>query len=758
MSWDSWSDLVPEAIAVIAESTVMATALIAAALLAAKVLNRSRASAALRCQIWSGAAVGLILLPLASWLLPAWQLPVAAGEWARLPTIPAQAPVGDWSVGRLLADPRQLFSHWATSSALLIVASWSLGCLIVAVRTLFGWLSLLQLQRRSEYSARGDLHRQIDSLRTRSGVTFPVRVLVSEQRALPMAWGIWCPTIHLPFSARTWCPEGRAAVVLHELAHLKRHDYLYCLLSRVACAMYWFHPLVWYLRRRLRAEQELACDDLVLSWGVSPATYADQLMRVTLGQRWESVVAPGVGRRHALARRIHTILDRDAIRQRPSCGQAWGSAVALAMTVVVIATAGPLRVETDSRDSQLADGIETQQFFETLRAKSAERFDLAAIDADDVDRWLRDLDDAQAAYYSPVEVEIWRDQVRGQITGIGAKLNTTEDRTVVEFPLVGSPAQHAGLQTGDTILQVDGRSTEGLTSAEVVGLIRGPAGSPVSLVVSRGTASQQIRVVRGAIPLPSVHGLPEVPSTGERFMVSPDDGIAYFRLSQVSNQTPAELRERLAVLDEKGLRGAILDLRFCPGGALDAAVDIADLFLRGGDVATVRGWDGTEIILRATNAAVADFPLVVLINGQTASAAEVVAGALQDHGRATVVGTRSQGKGTVQSLVPLQPGQGAVRLTTATYYPPSGREIDRKPGSKSWGIDADRGHFVPVSESQLATLKRRLQSSVSFPSPAEVDEFTPEHIRRLLGDPQFAAALETLQAQLRKGAPEPVQS
>jgi carboxyl-terminal processing protease len=189
------------------------------------------------------------------------------------------------------------------------------------------------------------------------------------------------------------------------------------------------------------------------------------------------------------------------------------------------------------------------------------------------------------------------------------------------------------------------------------------------------------------------------------------------------------------------MKGLILDLRSCPGGTLEAAVGVASLFLPGGVIVTIQGRDGAEVTTSAdAGKSLGDFPLVVLINEQTASAAEVVAGALQDRGRAVLVGTRTVGKGSVQSLMKLKEGSGAIKLTTAYYKLPSGRNIDRSEGNRRWGIDPNDGDFVPMDVRQLEALRR-----------VGPDQPRPGAAARDRTDPQLAAGLKAMTARLTTG-------
>jgi carboxyl-terminal processing protease len=257
----------------------------------------------------------------------------------------------------------------------------------------------------------------------------------------------------------------------------------------------------------------------------------------------------------------------------------------------------------------------------------------------------------------------------GEFGGIGVELTLQGAVPQVIAPIEGTPAANAGVQPGDRIVKVDGEATAGMGAEEIVKRLRGGVGSRVVLTIARGQLSPfEVTLTRAIIHVVSV-----------KAQLKPNR-IGYIRISTFAENTPADLAAALARLKQQAhgkLYGLVLDLRNDPGGLLDSAVAVSGDFLDGGIVVTTRGRDHSDNhtytapvggdLLRGK-------PIVVLINSASASAAEIVAGALQDHRRVTVMGTRSFGKGSVQSIIPLD-GHGALRLTTALYYTPSGRSI-----------------------------------------------------------------------------------
>ncbi len=282
---------------------------------------------------------------------------------------------------------------------------------------------------------------------------------------------------------------------------------------------------------------------------------------------------------------------------------------------------------------------------------------------------LRTLD-PHSNFFDPKSFQLLREEQRGKYYGVGMQVAPRGGKTIVLAPFVGSPAYKAGLRPGDIIAQVDDKSTDGLTTSEVAELLKGPKGTSVRILVVREGSEKPLEfaIVRDEIPRPSIEQAFEI-----------RQGIGYLRIMNFSETTSRELAASLRKLDPKNLKGLILDLRSNPGGLLAEGVSVADMFLAKGQViVSHRGRASGEKVYRAThgNGGLV-YPLVVLINRASASAAEIVAGAVQDHDRGLVVGETSFGKGLVQTVYPLSENTG-LALTTAKYYTPSGRLIQRE--------------------------------------------------------------------------------
>lgn len=281
---------------------------------------------------------------------------------------------------------------------------------------------------------------------------------------------------------------------------------------------------------------------------------------------------------------------------------------------------------------------------------------------------LRTLD-PHTNFFDPHDFQVLREDQKGHYFGVGMQVAPRNGKTIVISPFVGSPAYKAGIRPGDVIVEVNDRKTDNLTTPEVADLLKGPRGTPVQIVAVREGSEKPItfNVVRDAINRPSVEDV---------IWIRP--GVAYAYITQFNENTARELEDGLKKLGETNMKGLVLDLRENPGGLLNEGVAVADHFLQKGQtIVSHRGRASAEktYVARKGNAG-HEYPIVVLVNRYTASAAEIVAGALQDHDRAWVLGDNTFGKGLVQTVYPLAENTG-LALTTAKYYTPSGRLIQR---------------------------------------------------------------------------------
>lgn len=388
-----------------------------------------------------------------------------------------------------------------------------------------------------------------------------------------------------------------------------------------------------------------------------------------------------------------------------------------------------------------------------------ERSYLDAVDADAVcdaaiDAAVAELDEHSAVLRDEGrrDLEAMLDQHFG---GVGLEL-AIDERTklpVVLTPVPGSPAWRAGIQSGDRIDAIDGRSVAGLPLTDTVGRLRGRPGSTVVLTVASGTAngtldpavSPQLRdvdLVRDVVRVESVLGDRRLEDGSWEWLVEGAADVVLLRVTHFGERTADELASALEGIEAaragRALAGIVLDLRGNAGGLMSAAVEVCDQFLDAGVIVSTRGRAAAQaagpVVRRAREGAAArGVPMAVLVDGITASAAEIVAACLQDHGRAKVVGSRTYGKGTVQSILPLSDGRSLLKLTTAEYVRPSEAGIHRRPGdtdSATWGVMPDGGCEVAPTAAALERLRvwRRgrdvpPRGTVGIPAaaPAEVD-------------------------------------
>ncbi len=281
---------------------------------------------------------------------------------------------------------------------------------------------------------------------------------------------------------------------------------------------------------------------------------------------------------------------------------------------------------------------------------------------------LRTLD-PHSNFFDPRDYQLLREDQRGHYYGVGMQVGPRAGKTIVINPFVGTPAYKAGLRPGDVILKVNDKGTDGLTTSEIADLLKGPKGTPVQVTVAREGVDKPIafNMLRDEIPRNSVE---------EAFWLRP--GIGYINIKQFNENTSREMEDELKKLGEANIKGLVLDLRGNPGGLLNEGVEVAGHFLKKGEVVVShRGRSTPEkpYVARRSGGG-KDYPVVVLVNRYSASAAEIVAGALQDHDRGWILGENTFGKGLVQTVYPLSENTG-LALTTAHYYTPSGRLIQR---------------------------------------------------------------------------------
>jgi carboxyl-terminal processing protease len=346
------------------------------------------------------------------------------------------------------------------------------------------------------------------------------------------------------------------------------------------------------------------------------------------------------------------------------------------------------------------------EVFERVRAEYVDDVSDDSLVESAINGMLTSLD-PHSNYLNTKNFNDMKVQTRGEFGGLGIEVSMENGLVKVVSPIDDTPAARAGLKPGDLITHLDGDPVQGMSLPEAVEKMRGPVNSEIKLTIQReGKEPFDVKLTRATIKIQSVRSHLE------------GDNIAYIRITTFNEQTDVGLNNAMKNLKQQAggkLLGVILDLRNDPGGLLDQAVAVADAFLEKGEIVSTRGRrseDAQRYNARPGDIA-AGLPIAVLINGGSASASEIVAGALQDHHRAILLGTRSFGKGSVQTIIPL-PGHGAMRLTTARYYTPSGRSIQAK------GIDPD----IVVEAAKIERTSEKGEAKVATASDLKRDDMS----------------------------------
>ncbi|WP_421790067.1 S41 family peptidase [Hyphobacterium sp.] len=412
----------------------------------------------------------------------------------------------------------------------------------------------------------------------------------------------------------------------------------------------------------------------------------------------------------------------------------------IAAAIAFALGAGALAVSAEGFQDNREDTYRQLELFgdvvSRIEADYVTDIDDAALIEAAIEGMLESLD-PHSGYLTPDSFQDMQVTTRGEYGGLGMEITLRNERITVVSPYEDTPAGRAGIRPGDQIIAVDGESIVGFSTDEAVDLMRGPVGEPVTITIAReGEEDFDLDLVRDTIPLRTVAWRQE-------------DGFGYLRIAGFNEHTTETLHEAIAEMREEfggEIPGVVVDMRYNPGGLLEQAIGVTDTFLDGGEVVTTRYRNPGEN--QRYNARPGDMlagaPIVILINEGSASASEIVAGALQDRERATLVGMTSFGKGSVQTIIPLRGGRdGALRLTTGRYYTPSGRSIQATGIVPDWLvshriIEADEERY---SEATLdGALENDTGSSREDENLAAI-EMPPEDYE---GDYQLTRALEIL--------------
>jgi carboxyl-terminal processing protease len=365
--------------------------------------------------------------------------------------------------------------------------------------------------------------------------------------------------------------------------------------------------------------------------------------------------------------------------------------------------------------------------------------------------------DPYSGYISPNELSAFERRSRGDFSGVGLELGMQSGQLTVIAPVDGSPAAQAGVLAGDTLLSIDGHTLEGRSVFDVEEMLVGPPGTRVHLEVRHPGQhdAQRLSVARGPVHLKTVRGFRRDRSGAWDYMIDREAHTGYIRVSNFRDNTMRDFDAVLTELLDGGARALILDLRFNPGGVMPQAVAMVDRFVNDGLIlSTVTRRRAVDEYMAVREGTVENLKLVVLINGSSASAAEIVAGSLQARGRAVVVGERSFGKGSVQHLIHLAGHKAAIKLTVAYYRLPDGRIIhrtDKNALTDLWGVTPDVK--VTLSEDEVQAIQEsRRKLDVSFSesatsTPAAAGEVvSPSPLLELIRDAQLEAAMSVARA------------
>ncbi len=376
--------------------------------------------------------------------------------------------------------------------------------------------------------------------------------------------------------------------------------------------------------------------------------------------------------------------------------------------------------------------------------------------------------DPYTQYIDKEQVRKMESRIQGSFTGIGIQIrrDLVRDGLLVVTPIKGSPAYRSGLKAGDLVTEIrrdmdsEGRlldkpeiiSTKGMKVDKAVELILGKPGTKVKLTVQReGVPTPlEFELTRGRIEVETVLGARRKSDDSWDFMLDPVNKIGYIQLTQFARNSAEDIKNAVKELEKQGMKGLVLDLRFNPGGFLDTAVDICDLFIDDGLIVTIKPRVGLKRDFRGESAGShLNFPMVCLINGGSASGSEIVAACLQDHGRAVIMGERSYGKGSVQNIQKFGPTEAEIKLTTATFWRPNGKNLNKSSTSgkeeEDWGVRPDKDYKIELSRQEREELADHFREREIIPRRDIVAKDKKPEPK----DRQLEAALEYLRSQIK---------
>jgi carboxyl-terminal processing protease len=424
----------------------------------------------------------------------------------------------------------------------------------------------------------------------------------------------------------------------------------------------------------------------------------------------------------------------------------------LLLLCLAAASLGFLTARTlSARDEKAAAAAKVREEFELMKlfAEAYGQVDLQYVR--DVDRrklidnairgMLTGLD-PYSSWIPPQDLTKFEQYIDQEFIGIGLQMLPNTTRAEIQNVLPESPAARAGVRSGDLLVEVDSKPVTGLAPPEINRLMTGPEGRPVTITLKRTGEENPLKleITRERIQLPTVIPAARNPDGSPLWLIDPTHRVACIRITHFSRSTIDDLRKTLETVNALNPTAVLLDLRSNPGGLMEAAIEICDMFLASGRIVSMQGRAVKERVWEAAAGTTLpdSVPLAVLINRQSASASEVVAAALQDNSRATVIGERSFGKGTVQSVVRMERGQSAMKLTTAGYLRPSGINIHRYPEFKTedvWGVSPADDQTLKLNTEQFTAWQKAFTAAAD-PAGKAIDLPT-----LLAADPQLQHAL-----------------
>jgi len=354
-----------------------------------------------------------------------------------------------------------------------------------------------------------------------------------------------------------------------------------------------------------------------------------------------------------------------------------------------------VRLSAEEANAAKKAGDLQQRIIEELQGRYYKPVDVDKLSQAGVRGTLKSLDDPYTVYLSPKETQAYKEKQRGQYSGIGAALEKGKKGLVITNVFAGSPAEKAGLEPGDIIVTVDGEPTADAAVEASIARIKGKEGTPVKLGIKpqEGGPLKTMDIVRRSV---------EFPETRRTMKRAGGEKVGYVQLYEFGGLAARDVRRDVQALADRGAQSFILDLRYNGGGLLDQAVDVTGIF-QTGVVTSTKGLHSPLEVLKTNGPVATEKPLVLLVNGYSASASEIVTGALKDHQRAGVIGTRTFGKGLVQTIVPLG-NDAALKLTTAVYLTPNGTDINKK------GITPD----IVVRDDPKTKKDEQLQAALKY--------------------------------------------